>query len=73
MTSKEIANKIEETINPTSELGMLIGTLYARLELYQKNSYSALRNLQTLQEQVGNDLMADITKRHLQTLESVEQ
>lgn len=73
MTSKEIVNRIEETINPTSALGLMIGTLFARLELYQKNSYSALRNLQTLQENIGNDVMADITARHIKTLESIEQ
>ena len=71
MTTEEMIEKLESEIKPTGQIGLLIGTLVAKLEYAQKSGQNALRNLQTVYESIGNDLMADMVAKELKRFKDV--
>lgn len=64
-TALELQAEIEQEVNPTGNLGLKIGTVFARLQYAEQMAESALRNLQTVYEGNGNDRMAELTKECL--------
>jgi 2-keto-3-deoxy-L-rhamnonate aldolase RhmA len=58
MKTPEIIEKIEQTINATSETGLLVGTLAARLESARQYAEDYSATLLALYESTGDDLRA---------------
>jgi|LakMenEpi03Aug12_release.lakeMendotaPanAssembly.Ray.scaffolds.fasta_scaffold4034137_1 hypothetical protein len=70
-TTNELIQQIESQINMTGQTGIAIGTLIARLAYAEKTGRSALRNLQTVYESIGNDTMADVTSKQSKQFDEV--
>lgn len=69
-TNEQIIKEIETEINPTGSTGLLIGTLFARLKYAERVAESALLRLKDLNESVGNDIVAELTKTNLEKFRS---
>jgi transcriptional regulator len=64
-TTAELIQQIESEINMTGQTGLAIATLIARLDYAEKTGRSALRNLQTVYESIGNDAMTESSAKYL--------
>lgn len=71
MKNEEIAEEIEKEVCPTGRVGLLIGTLLARLIYADRIASNALRNLQSVYEKNGNDAMAEAVKNASASLDGV--
>ena len=64
-TNQEIIDYIESAINPSSEIGLALGTLAARLELADKNVNALGQSLIAQFQSCGNELMAETVSKTL--------
>lgn len=58
-TNEEIIIEIESEIKMTGSVGLNISVLKARLDYAESVAKVSLRNIQTVYESIGNDLMAE--------------
>jgi len=70
-TNEEIVAEIEKEIQPTGQVGLLIGVLVARLKYAETAAQGALCALIGVNQSIGNDAMTETAQKALNNLNGV--
>jgi len=73
MKIRDLLERVEQTINPTSEIGLAIGTITEHAAHYYRVAESALARLEVVYRAIGNDRDAELVRGHLDQLRNLAE